>query len=257
VFAIEELSKEHVRNFRDVLLLSVIIAGLTSQLLSGSYLYLGTPVVPKDNGLWALSLVMLCSLLSGMLGGLFSKILLALMRWREKKKMAIQIAVVAATGLFFAFIYHSLGPRNLYSGKDSIHAVLFGTEMVPWSECLTRFFMPIVTSMTGVAGGIFAPALSAGAVFGATVASFIDPQLIVVLGLSGMVGFLTGVTHTPITSFVLVLEMTDRHSVVLPMMIAALSSSIGAHIISKDSYYEEVVEEMRAKTEKDKADTIS
>jgi H+/Cl- antiporter ClcA len=257
VFAIEELSKEHVRNFRDVLLLSVVISGLTSQLLNGSYLYLGTPVVPKDNGLWAMSLVVVCSLLSGMLGGVFTRVLIMLMRWREKKKLAMQFLIVAGVGLLFALVFHELGHRHLYSGKESIHAVLFLNEELPWYESLTRFFMPILTSMTGIAGGIFAPALAAGAAFGSTLASFVDPQLMVVLGLSGMVGFLTGVTHTPITSFVLVLEMTDRHAVVFPMMLAALCSSIGAHIISKQSYYEEIAEEMCAKTEKAKVDTIS
>lgn len=249
VFAIEELSKEHVRNFRDVLLLSVVIAGISSQLINGSYLFLGTPVVGKNYSLTALSLVMITSLLCGLLGGLFTKILLILLRWREKQTLRTQFFVVAAVGLCFVCVYHNLGPRHLYSGKESIHVVLFGGDSLAWYESLTRFFLPLATSATGVAGGIFAPALSAGAVIGGTIAEFVRPELMVVLGLSGMIGFLTGVTHTPITSFILVLEMTDRHTVVLPMMLAALCSSIGAHMVGKSSFYEEVVEDIRKKTE--------
>lgn len=249
VFAIEELSKEHVRNFRDVLLLSVVIAGITSQLISGSYLFLGTPVVDKNYSIVALSLVMLTAFLSGIGGGLFTKILLIVLRWRDTQSTRTQFIIVAVVGLLLAVVFHNLGSRHLYSGKESIHLVLFGGDTLPWYESFTRFFMPLATSATGVAGGIFAPALSAGAVLGGTIAELVRPELIVVLGLSGMIGFLTGITHTPITSFILVLEMTDRHAVVLPMMLAALCGSIGAHIVGKSSFYEEVVEDIRKKTE--------
>lgn len=57
-----------------------------------------------------------------------------------------------------------------------------------------------------------------------------------------MIGFLTGVTRTPITAFVLVLEMTDRHSAVFPMMLAAVFSSLGARLIGEKSFYEESAE---------------
>jgi H+/Cl- antiporter ClcA len=63
--------------------------------------------------------------------------------------------------------------------------------------------------------------------------------------LAGMIGFLTGVTHTPITSFVLVLEMTDRHSAVFPMMLAAVFSSIGARLLGHSSFYEESAKQLR------------
>ncbi len=247
VFAIEELSKEHVRNFRDVLLLSVIIAGLGAQLINGHYLFLGYPEVAKDYSFWALGLIVLCSLISGIAGGLFSKILFRVIRWRAGKKLLTQLAIVATAGLIFAATFYYLGERNLYSGKESINVVLFGTGTLPWYEVFTRFFMPLLSSMTGIAGGVFAPALSAGAVIGGTLAELLDPSLMVILGFAGMVGFLTGVTHTPITSFILVLEMSDRHGVVFPMMIAALCSSIGAHMISHQSFYEETVEEIKRK----------
>jgi H+/Cl- antiporter ClcA len=45
VFAIEELSKIHIRFFRTALFSAVIIAGLTAQAILGPYLYLGYPNV--------------------------------------------------------------------------------------------------------------------------------------------------------------------------------------------------------------------
>lgn len=245
VYAIEELSKEHVRNFRDVLLLSVVIAGLTAQAVSGNYLFLGYPTVPTENSMYILSMVMVTALFGGVLGGLFSKALLSLSAWRSSKSQSAQLAIVFVTGLILAAVFYFLGSRSLYSGKESINVVLFGQFELQWFETLNRTLMPLLSSMTGIAGGVFAPALSAGATFGGFIAGMIDPSLAVILGLSGMVAFLTGITHTPITSFILVLEMTDRHSVVFPMMLAALFASLGAHMVSRKSYYEEVVENIQ------------
>lgn len=242
VYAIEELSKEHIRTFRDVLLLSVVISGLTAQLLNGSYLYLGAPVVLKSYPFIVLGAVALCGLVSGILGGLFSKILLSLSKWRASKTIQNQVLILIGCGLIIGFMYYFFGERNLYSGKESINYVLYSQGELPFIEVLSRFFMPIISSMTGIAGGIFAPSLSAGAVVGEVFANYFDPTARTILALSGMVGFLSGVTHTPITSFILVLEMTDRHAAVFPMMLAALMSSIGAHLISDKSFYEESLE---------------
>jgi H+/Cl- antiporter ClcA len=56
----------------------------------------------------------------------------------------------------------------------------------------------------------------------------------------GMIGFLTGVTRTPFTSFILVLEMTDRHSAIFPMMLVALAANWSAWLTDSESFYEHV-----------------
>ena len=63
------------------------------------------------------------------------------------------------------------------------------------------------------------------------------PHLMVLLG---MIGFLTGVTRTPFTSFILVLEMTDRHNAILPMMMVAMAAQWAAHLTDPNSFYEHV-----------------
>ncbi len=249
VYAIEELSKEHIRTFRDVLLLSVVISGLTAQLFNGSYLYLGYPVIMKNYTFVVLFAVALCGLVSGLLGGVFSKILLALIRWRSSKPIQQQVFIVITCGLILGLTFFFFGERNLYSGKESINFVLYSNGELPLIEVASRFFMPIISSMTGIAGGIFAPSLSAGAVIGDVFSNYFDPTARTILALSGMVGFLSGVTHTPITSFILVLEMTDRHAAVFPMMLAALMSSIGAHLISDKSFYEESLETIQKQSQ--------
>ena len=53
-----------------------------------------------------------------------------------------------------------------------------------------------------------------------------------------MVGLLTGVTRTPFTSAILVLEMTDRHSVIFHLMLAGMVAGLASYIIDKHSFYE-------------------
>jgi H+/Cl- antiporter ClcA len=53
-----------------------------------------------------------------------------------------------------------------------------------------------------------------------------------------MIAVLTGVTRAPFTSFVLILEMTDRHSAIFPMMLTALVGYGGARLVGRDSFYE-------------------
>jgi H+/Cl- antiporter ClcA len=56
--------------------------------------------------------------------------------------------------------------------------------------------------------------------------------------LSGMVGFLTGVTRTPFTSAILVLEMTDRHNVIFHLMLAGMVAGLVAMLVDKHSFYD-------------------
>ena len=62
--------------------------------------------------------------------------------------------------------------------------------------------------------------------------------------LTGMVAFLTGVSRSPFTSAILVLEMTDRHSVIFQLMYAAMVANLMATLIDKKPYYERMKERM-------------
>jgi H+/Cl- antiporter ClcA len=92
----------------------------------------------------------------------------------------------------------------------------------------------------GGAGGVFAPSLAAGAAVGSLLSGWFElsgsnANIII---LSGMVGFLTGVTRTPFTSAILVLEMTDRHSVIFHLLLAAMVSNVVALMVDRKSFYE-------------------
>lgn len=242
VFAMEELAKIHIRFFRTALFSAVIIAGLTAQGFLGPYLYLGYPDVSKLRFGIFLG-VAVVAIVSGLAGGLTSKGILKLMRWKKNFNTPKTIAFILAAGLLIATLAFFVNGEILGSGKNLMNTALFtNNKYYPWHTMIMRMVGSIICFNTGAAGGVFAPALAAGASIGSYVASVSEMVggNANILILSGMVGFLTGVTRTPFTSAILVLEMTDRHSVIFHLMIAALISNIAALIIDKHSFYEQL-----------------
>lgn len=127
------------------------------------------------------------------------------------------------------------------SGKGIMERVLFtSNKEEQWYVPILRMIGPALSFTSGGAGGIFAPALSAGASFGAFFSGIMDLQSneTNVVILAGMVAFLTGITRAPFTSAILVLEMTDRHSLIFYLMVAGMASSLVSLIVSRHSLYD-------------------
>ncbi|MBS1961153.1 MAG: chloride channel protein [Bdellovibrionales bacterium] len=254
VFAIEELTSVHFASFRTSLITAVIISGIASQWVSGTYLYLGYPTIPMVGAktvLWALAI----GVIAGSGGAIFGRILYSMSAfrnrvapdWRKKLLFAAGLGLVgAALAVFF-------DPRGLGGGREAVIDLLFkkaplplaggtrpGIDNADFGLAISRFVSPILAYITGSAGGIFAPSLAAGGSLGYLIGDLFRPELANLFVLLGMIGFLTGVTHAPFTSFVLVLEMTDRHTAILPMMATALIASGVAKRWHPHSFYERV-----------------
>lgn len=241
VFAVEELTKTHISYFKTALFTAVIIAGLTAQGLLGPYLYLGYPNVMNLSKFIFFPLI-LVAIVSGLLGSTMSKIILIIFRWKRNFKFRYQhILYVLLCALIIAAIAFFLDPRILGSGKEIMTTTLFSTEKkVEWYTATYRILGTILSFTTGAAGGIFAPSLGAGAGVGSLLAGWLEVSAnnANLLILCGMVGFLTGVTRTPFTSAILVLEMTDRHNVIFHLMIAGLIANLVSMLIDKHSLYD-------------------
>jgi H+/Cl- antiporter ClcA len=242
IFSIEELSRAHIRYFRTALFTAVIIAGLTAQAFLGSYLYLGYPSVSGLNFYIFLGVVVTASV-SGLLGALMSRCILAMMKWKRSFSLFRNFAFVLFASLLLASIAYFFNSDVLGSGKDIMNNSLFTNEKSnTWDTVLCRILGPMLAFNTGASGGIFAPSLAAGASAGGFISGIFDLQAgdANILILSGMVGFLTGVTRSPFTSAILVLEMTDRHSVIFHLMVAGIVSSAFALIVDRKSLYERI-----------------
>lgn len=241
VFAVEEITKTHISYFRTALFTAVIIAGLTAQALLGPYLYLGYPDV-SNLSKYIFFAVALVAVIAGLCGSGMVKLILVVMAWvgqfKSNRKHIVYLVicalVIAATGVF-------LDERMFGSGKEIMtHALFTGDKGLPWYLPLLRMIGSVLSFTSGAAGGVFAPALGAGASVGSVVGGglHLPPNDMNIVILAGMVAFLTGVTRTPFTSFILVLEMTDRHNVIFHLMLAAMIASLVSLIIDRHSLYD-------------------
>lgn len=241
VFAVEELARVHFNYFKTALFTAVIVAGLTAQTLAGSYLFLGYPnthgvtmgmVVP------VLAVAIICGLLSSYL----SAAMLRISRFRSRlRKSSHQILFLILTALIIASLAYFVNYEILGSGKSLMERLLFSeNKSEPWYMPLFRMVGPALSFTSGGAGGIFAPALSAGASFGAFFAGIFQysAEQTNVLILAGMVAFLTGITRAPFTSAIIVLEMTDRHSLIFFLMMASMVASLSAFVLRRKGLYE-------------------
>jgi H+/Cl- antiporter ClcA len=257
VFAVEELSKTHINYFKTALFTAVIIAGLTAQTLAGSYLYLGYPKT-NDVSLMVMFPIILVAAAAGIMASQLSVIMLKINSWKKKKlktdKANVIFLIVCA--LIIASIAYFINREVLGSGKEIMERVLFTKDKhEDWYVPILRMLGPALSFTSGGAGGIFAPALTAGASIGSVISGIIHltPNETNVVILAGMVAFLTGITRAPFTSAIIVLEMTDRHSLIFHLMLAGMVSSIASILVSRHSLYDVLkvnfLAEIRSKNE--------
>ena len=241
VFAIEELTKTHLSYFRTALFTAVIISGLTAQALFGPYLYLGYPTVDGLSGYIFLG-VILVSILAGLGGSMTGRILTGIINWKSRlKKRKLQIIFVLVCGLIVALLGFISSTELIGSGKIIMTRILFtSSKNLTWYAPIIRMTGSIFSFSTGAAGGIFAPALSSGACIGSVLSGWmqLSDSNTNLLILSGMVGFLTGITRTPFTSAIIVLEMTDRHNLIFYLMLAGMLAGMVSQPIDKHSLYD-------------------
>lgn len=246
VFAIEELKLPSFERFRASLLVSIIIGGLVSQWLVGPYLYLGMPSL-EASGFGILPDALLLGLAGGALGALFGRILAALtLRKGSSGGFGKGLFWAVGCGLVVAGLA-SLDARCAGSGTHLMNNLLFHDEAGNGGLLAGRFGSMTASYLAGGGGGIFAPSLSAGACLGSWWGMLLHGASGHLLVLLGMIAFLTGVTRTPFTSFVLVLEMTDRHSAIFPMMLAALAAEAAARMVQRKGFYEVMKDRYLAK----------
>ncbi len=240
VFAIEELTQIHFNYFRSALLAGVIIAGFTTLQILGPYLYLGYPSLNNISFSFILSIIPI-ALLAGMAGSGMGAMVLKLSKLKMKFKKQIWVPIIVSVLLVSSAMlinYNTLG-----SGKEIIIDSLFNNKTnLEWYIPIVRFFNTSISFSTGAAGGIFAPSLSLGASIGSVFSDLLhtttnESHLLV---LCGMAACLTGVTRSPFTSSIIIIEMTNTHNVIFHIMMAALIANLISSYISKDSLYEQL-----------------
>jgi H+/Cl- antiporter ClcA len=240
VFGIEELSRSYESRTSGLVLGAIIAAGLTSLGLVGDYTYFGSTAAVLPLGR-AWLVVPVCAVLGGLSGGLFSRIIVSFARGlpgqagRLIAKRPIAFAMLCGLGVALTGLLS--GDTSYGTGYEHAREIVHGAMPSCADFALMKFFASLLSAIGGVPGGIFAPSLAVGAGLAANLHPLFQDVPLGALALVGMVSYLAGVVQTPITSFVIVSEMTQNHRMIIPLMLAALIADAVSKSICKDSIY--------------------
>ena len=240
VFGIEEMSRAFETRTSSLIVGAVISAGLTSLALMGNYTYFGTSAMSLRNGLDWLA-IPVCGVVGGFAGGLFSRILIAVAQGfanpagRAIKRYPIYFAALCGLA---AALCGVVSDGTVYgTGYAQVKAALESGTALPASFSALKFLATIFASISGMPGGIFAPSLAVGAGIGSEIAALFHGAPLAAIMLLGMVSYFAGVVQAPITAFVIVTEMTDNHTMVVPLMAAAWIAHASSRLICREGIY--------------------
>lgn len=251
VFAIEEMARSFEERSSGTLLTAVIIAGLAAVYVQGNYTYFGATHAALSGTSGWLG-VLLCGLAGGVLGGGFSRLLLAFsvrgLPGRAGQFMKTRPVLFAAScGVVLALIGLASGNTVYGSGYDEAKHLLEDSGEITAGFGLWKMLATFVSFISGIPGGLFAPSLSAGAGMGHVIATFVTQADAGSLVVIGMAAYFAGVVQAPITAFVIVMEMTDNHDMVVPLMLATLLATAISRMICPRPLYKALADNYLAR----------
>ena len=235
-FAIEELSEDYFSHIKDFVMMAIIIAAIAAKHMTGEYAYFGRLSEPPSLPLLTIVLV---GVVGGLLGAFFSSALVTgrnMVARYQSGWARYLLPVLLAWGVLSTAALgwpNTLGPGNL-AAQDLLRGHY---------EKLTAFFpfakmaATLMSYWSGIAGGIFAPSLSIGSAMGAAVGHWMRVP-IAACALIGMAAFLSGTIQAPITSFVIIFEMSGQHQMLLPIMLASMLAFMVARVLGTKHLYQ-------------------
>ena len=229
VFAIEELARSFEQRTSGVLISAIIFAGVVSLGIQGNYVYFGTIEISAGLPKWLSLAVVLIGVVAGVLGGIFCWLLLNTRRWLPGTLLDLRsqrpVAFGALCGLVIAGVGVLTHGHTFGSGYAEARGMLEGSTQVGPAYPLMKIVSMVGSYLPGAPGGLFAPSLAIGAGIGNTLHMVFQQMELPMLIALGMVGYLAAVTQSPITAFVIVIEMINGHALVISLMATALIAS--------------------------------
>ena len=266
VFAIEVLLSElQVAVFGNVVV-SAVAASIVSRIFLGSRPAFEIPGYVMHSP-WEILLYILLGLLAAFVGVLFIRMLYFTEDVFDRLTVPLWIkpAIGALLLGILAYCYPYVGTISYISPDDMALGLpltenyphIFGSGFLFLEEVLQGkapffllfllvFLKPLATSFTlgsGNSGGVFAPSLFTGAMLGGTfgyVAMHLFPDLTIEIGayaLVGMAAVFSAAARAPLTSMLIVFEMSNDYRLILPLMAAGMVASTFAQWRHSESIY--------------------
>ena len=236
LFVFEEMRPEFKYNFLSVQ--SVIVASVASDIALRSIMGQSPDIpmkmlaTPPLTSLW---IFIIFGLLFGIFGVVFNFLLIRTLDFFHNLKGWMFSLTGLYVGAFIGLIAW-LYPDLIGGGYRVIPQALSGT--IPVTMLLLLFFGRFGTTMisygSGAPGGIFAPMLALGTLFGmwyGNIAHRFVPDLIVrpeLFAVAGMAALFCATVRAPLTGIALTIEMTGNYDMILPLILTCLTATLVA-----------------------------
>ena len=227
---------------------SVVLASATAWMVL--HLVLGDNPLFQVSGYHLVSgAELLIYALLGIVGGFVAVAFVKLLLWLRARFLRFPantlwlqpVAGGLTVGLLGFFV-----PQVMGVGYDQIERVLNG-DVILKTVMLLAVLKIIATTMSyasGNAGGIFGPSLFIGAMVGSTIggaAHLLFPTWTAGPGAYALVGMgaaFAGIVRAPLTSVIMIFEVTRDYSIIVPLMIANLLSYFISYKLQHENVYE-------------------
>lgn len=263
LFIIEEMRPQFRYSLISIkaVFIGVIMSSIVFQLFNGS-----RPVIEVArlssapvNTLW---LYLVLGMIFGVVGVLFNRLLIAMQDVFARVYRNDWRRFVLTGGLLGGLcgIIGIIQPEAAGGGFSLIPIAAAGNYSlgVLMFIFIARIITTVLCFSSGAPGGIFAPTLALGTLFGTafgTAAIWLFPQYGLEVGtfaIAGMGALFAATVRAPLTGIVLVLEMTDNYQLILPMIVTCLGATLLAQALGGRPLYSVLLERTLQKQEREK-----
>jgi CIC family chloride channel protein len=252
LFALEEVTK----SFRLQTVLATLFAAAAAvgcmRVLLGNEPDFHVAAIGAPALAW-LPLFVVFGLFTGCLGAVYNRLLLWFLdrvgRIRRIPAVAKAAVIGAIIGLTM-FIY----PLAVGGGDTLTQLILTGHDIVlpvVFGVLLVRFVAGPLSYSAAVPGGLFAPLLAVGALWGLLFVGAFDAlwpgdatTLAIPMALVGMAAFFGATVRAPVTGIVIVIEMTATTAVAIPMLGATAAAVLVTKFTGSPPIYDSLRERM-------------
>lgn len=244
MFVLEEIQRDFHPFVFGAAFLAAAIADIVVRLLSGGLPVLIVPQFPAPP-MAAVPIFVLLGLAAGFLGIVFNQSLIAALDLLDRFKGRLKLVIAAVIGAFIG-VSGWFFPMAIGGGQSLTVLVLGGQLALTAIPLLfaSRFFLTVSSYGTGASGGIFSPLLALGALLGLAVGQIAhhyvpamapEPGVFAVVG---MAAYFAAIVRAPLTSVVLIVEMTGDYQQMLPLLIACFCAYAVAELMNDLPIYE-------------------
>lgn len=249
LFVMEELRNQFNFNFTNfkTVAIACVMATITLHFIVGPEAVIAMDVfaLPSLKSLW---LFFVFGLLMGFVGLVFNEALIWILTITDKLSLGQRIIYVLLIGALTGFFAYS-EPDLVGGGYKILNQAL---NLSPSVILLIfvffiRFFTTMFSYATNTPGGIFAPMLALGAVFGSACFYLLQPVIqdntlhSGMFAVAGMGALFSASVRSPVTGIVLVVEMTQNYSLILPLMVTCLTSTTVMQLARNEPIYNQLL----------------